>query len=348
MTLNTRLVYVNYWSRVRPEAKDIEKEYNKNIGKIVTKPVLGSEYTYNAKSLSKVDFVVFSKNAIQMSRKPEEEKYTSFKIPKRSGGFRTIEAPCDELKTVQQEMVKALEATGWLHSNNAHGFVKNRNCKTSVQVHQKNKSRWFLKMDIHDFFGSTTKEMIKEAFNENSRLCEISEYRVNSILDICTKNGVLPQGAPTSPIMCNIVMNKYDYYINRYCAKHGLVYTRYADDILISSRVKWDYKETVEFIKETLNPYTISENKTRFGSFNGRNWNLGMMYTNDYKITVGHHKKHILKCAVHNFCTKEETRSLETYYNLMGQLAYCKYIEPDYEWFKWAETEMLQYKPTTN
>lgn len=337
-----RIIYLNYWSKLRDNT---EKEISYNQGRVATKPILYSEYTpkesvYNEGS----KFWTYEWNYGTI-RNRNTELYHSFQIPKHSGGYRTITAPCDELKELQKKVVKTIEKMGWLPSNNAHGFVKKRNCKTALEVHQKHKSRWFLKLDIHDFFGSTTSLMITEALKKNGVTCTLSDSCMDKLVNIVTLDGRVPQGAPTSPMICNIVMNEYDYKIQKYCHKNGLIYTRYADDILISSRVDWNWIETISAVQKILAPYTIAENKIRYGSFNGRNWNLGIMYTNQYKLTVGHERKHKLKCAVHNYCTKPECRSAETFYNLLGQLAYCKYIEPEYEWFTWAQIELNQFKP---
>lgn len=342
----SELIYVNYLSKNRCDAEDMEREARYNLNRIATKRVLDEDYNASVNARKAIRHI--AQNSWDWDHAPRT--YTTFRIPKRSGGYREISAPTDNLKQRQKKLLKFIYESRWLPNNAAHGFTKMRNCKTSLQVHQKHKSRWFLKMDIHDFFGTTTWELVENAISENAFWCAIPKYTYSGIRNICFKevNGVdvLPQGAPTSPVLCNLVMSSYDYKIQKYCHKKGLIYTRYADDILISSRVDFDWKEVQDFIQELLKPYTIAEAKTRYGNFNGRNWNLGIMYTNDYKLTVGHKRKHNLKCAVHNYCTKEELRTAEQFYKLQGQLAYCRYIEPDYEWFDWAMTELEQFRPT--
>ena len=88
----------------------------------------------------------------------------------------------------------------------------------------------------------------------------------------------LPQGSPASPIMSNIYLLEFDYLLTellRNLNKH-FVYTRYADDILISSREMFGWREVVRLVEELLTPYdlTLNKDKIRYGSKNGRNWNL--------------------------------------------------------------------------
>lgn len=325
------VVYINYLSRPRNNS---EKEKNWVTNRIATKKVLREDIT---KTMPMKQFYFGNPG----------DHYITFQIPKRNGTMRTIEAPDERLKPVQQDMLKYFtKILKMLPHNAAHGFTANRNCKTALEVHRKHKSRWFLKVDIHDFFGSTTEAMVAEAFANTYPTCNASTWTKNSWTKICTKDGKVPQGAPTSPFICNLVMIPYDMKIQNYCHKNGLIYTRYADDILISSRCDWDWRETLTFLKKCLSPYTLSEDKTRYGNFNGRNWNLGIMYNNQYRLTIGHEKKNIIKVRVHNFLTKPETRTDKEWYSLMGTLSYAKYIEPDYEKFDWWMTQLSQFRPT--
>jgi RNA-directed DNA polymerase len=147
---------------------------------------------------------------------------------------------------------------------------------------------------------------------------------------LCTRNGETPQGAPTSPMITNMVMVPNDVAITKYCKEHDLVYTRYADDILISSRVSFDWEQVQQDIQNILQNYELKTEKTRYGSFNGRNWNLGLMYNNKGEITVGHKKKQLVKNMIHNYLTKPAQKTYENWYNLVGTVGYCAYIEPEY------------------
>jgi hypothetical protein len=100
---------------------------------------------------------------------------------------------------------------------------------------------------------------------------------------------------------------------------------------LITSPTSFETAPVIQNIKDVLDGfYVINEEKTRYGSFNGRNWNLGLMYNNKFEITVGHAKKKLIKNLVHNFLTKSECHTITNWSHLMGVVGYCAYIEPEY------------------
>ena len=331
------MIYINYLSKVRNKIgmsnEELQRELEYNKGRIATK-------TLPNINRIKVDHTRITLPTNRLYRIAQRFKYISedidsmyytFQIPKRSGGMREICAPNDDLKQVQNEILKILtKDMKFLPHNAAHGFTKKRNCKTALQVHQAHGSRWFLKLDIKDFFPNTTTEVLKDAMNKVYPFCTMKPEVQDTLIEICTREGATPQGAPTSPMLTNMVMVPKDVAITKYCKEHGLVYTRYADDILISSRVMFDWRQVQFDIKQMLGDYEIKEEKTRFGSFNGRNWNLGLMYNNKGEITVGHKKKQLVKNMLHNYMTKEEQHTYENWYKLLGTIGYCAYIEPKY------------------
>lgn len=346
-------VYLNYVSkpRVMNTPEEQKREFRTNNGKIVTKPIWKDDFRGKRKSGWEYRTV----GNLNWLLRTIDVSYETFQIPKHSGGLRTITTPNNELKALQRRFLKIVHdknEMNWKESNNSHGFTKHKNIKTANEVHLKHKSRWFLKVDIHDFFGSTTEEMVRKALKENVPFCFLDSNIIDGIVKLVTYHGIVPQGAPTSPWVCNLVMNSYDYKIQKYCKENGIIYTRYADDMLFSSEIKWDYTKTLAKVKKILDPYTISEHKTRFGSFNGRNWNLGIMYTHDNNgnmiLSIGHEKKHYLKIAVHNYVTKEDSRSDAVYYKIMGQLAFGRFIEPNNETLKRLEEQMKPLRPATH
>ena len=94
-------------------------------------------------------------------------------------------------------------------------------------------------------------------------------------------NGRLPQGSPISPLITNIMMIPIDLEIAKWCReqKPHLVYTRYADDILISSEFNFKWHEVqlklIEILKKFETPFSLNAEKTRYGSSAGRNWKSG-------------------------------------------------------------------------
>ena len=347
-------VIINYYSKTRNSFNMSEEEFNKglayNQNRIVSKIVDRDKIRPSREILDQMEKFeqLINTKWLELQDMPEARRviepneewrleyagmYHEFQIPKHSGGFRTISAPSDELKAAQHAiLVMMTHKLKYLPSNNTHGFTKHRNCKTALEVHQAKGSRWFLKMDIKDFFPNTTAEKLDEALKTTYPFCLMSAWSRSKLIQICTVEGCLPQGAPTSPLLTNMVMGFVDKEINDYCKEHGYVYTRYADDVLISSKYRFDKEEVVAHVGGCVaaKGYELKLEKTRYGSFNGRNWNLGLMFNNQGKITVGHEKKHKVKVMLHNYLTKEDQHTEENKYKLIGIIGYCRYIEPEY------------------
>ena len=332
------MVYVNYLSKVRNKIgmteEQLQKEIEYNRGRIVTKQVKRDDVRITRdqmKLFNDISKAIITFNLAHNISYGYNEMYRTFQIPKRSGGFREICAPEEELKQIQHAVMRMItKGLRFLPHNAAHGFTKKRNCKTSLQVHQAAKSRWFLKLDIKDFFPNTSFGNILTAMDNVYPFCAMDRALKETIAMLCTRNGETPQGAPTSPMITNMVMVANDVAITEYCKENNLIYTRYADDILISSKVSFDWEKVQQDIQNILKHYELKTEKTRYGSFNGRNWNLGLMYNNQGKITVGHKKKQLVKNLVHNYMTKPECKTYENWYNLIGTVGYCAYIEPEY------------------
>jgi hypothetical protein len=124
------------------------------------------------------------------------------------------------------------------------------------------------------------------------------KVELEKAISLCVLKGVLPQGTPISPLITNIMMIPVDHRLSnglRDFNGQSFVYTRYADDFLISSKYDFEHKKVEKLLIDTLAefeaPFTIKSEKTRYGSSAGSNWNLGVMLNKDNNITVGYRKK---------------------------------------------------------
>ena len=266
-----------------------------------------------------------------------KEFYDVFKIPKASGGYRTLEAPKGLLKENMYYVLDLLKLFGAVYHDCAYAYIPKRDCRKALQRHLDNKSCWFLKLDLKDFFGSINPEFLEKSlnqllvFNEAYLNSELKETFFKTIKEIAFLNNKLPQGTPLSPILTNMLMVPIDHAIRQALPKE-YIYTRYADDLLISKRTDFsnDKESIVNTIKDILKdtPLKINDTKTRYGSKNGKNFNLGIMYNKDMCLTVGHRRKRKLKAMVHAYMTSDPT--LEDTRSLAGELSYLHNIEPDY------------------
>jgi hypothetical protein len=269
-------------------------------------------------------------------------QYEHFAIPKHSGGLRHISAPNAEIKELQSIIVDFFRwRTRSLEHQCAYAYVRGRCTKDALITHQHNDARWFLKLDLKDFFPSCTKPFIMKQLIQLYPLNFLDETKLGQVIDVCLLDGGLPQGAPTSPIITNLIMLPIDFHLNKRMynfKKSRYTYTRYADDLLISNQYNFKYTDVVAMIKEVLHEqgatFQINDTKTRYGSASGRNWNLGLMFTNKGNITVGHKRKRRVKSMLSNFFRdntgSDATWSKEDTQILLGEVAYIKQIEPDY------------------
>lgn len=270
---------------------------------------------------------------------PKEQLYYAFRIPKHSGGLRTINAPMEHFKTALSEVKHLFEShINCLPHNAAYAYIKQRSTIQAIQQHKNNESNWFLKIDLKDFFPSCTPTLIySQLLKLYPFACcpEKTQNLLYKIIDICCLNNGLPQGTPMSPILTNLLMVSYDFDIQNYLINKDnfFIYTRYADDILISSKIKFKWSEIVDDLKHILQPFIIHSEKVRFGSKSGRNWNLGLMLNKDNNITLGFKEKRNLNAMLNNFLQdfKENNPwSKDDTYYLQGKISYLNQIEPDY------------------
>lgn len=153
--------------------------------------------------------------------------YHEFTIPKRSGGRRRILAPDRELKALQRGILRRLLARLRVHEA-AMGFERGRSIVTNALAHRG--QAVVLRFDIRDFFPSTSAKRIGRYF----RRIGWNRPATRLLLRLCTHDGGLPQGAPTSPRLSNLVNYRLDARLSGMATRLGAVYTRYADDITIS------------------------------------------------------------------------------------------------------------------
>jgi hypothetical protein len=154
--------------------------------------------------------------------------YTRFTIPKRrGGGLRQIEAPGDKLKDLQRRVLRRLLAPLPAHPS-ATGFVRGRSIVHNARPHAARGV--VINLDLADFFFTITAQRVTQVFAALGWNAEAAEI----LSRICTLEGRLPQGAPTSPALSNLACRKLDVRLARLVARWDGRYTRYADDITIS------------------------------------------------------------------------------------------------------------------
>ncbi len=207
--------------------------------------------------------------------------YRRFRKPKKKGGFRYIYAPCNELKHVQEALLRFFYK--WRTSYSLFGFQPGRSPEQGVKSHLlENKTpRWLLKLDLEDAFPSVTSDILEKMFYgmlskgffaEHETEEEIGEECVSLLVKLTTYQGRLIQGAPTSPYLLNLVLSRTGLVekISAICQDRAqpFKFSIYADDFAISSsKDKIPKAKIIKAIEATgffkVNPRKITLNRIR-------------------------------------------------------------------------------------
>lgn len=235
---------------ISDDVKSLLEEYTKRLTENNV-PVI-----YNLRHLRKY-LSIKKKDQDKLFGDYRVSSYREFYIPKKSGGFRKIQAPSDFLET-RQLWVKENILDKIKFSDCAKGFKKETSIVDNAKEHCNKK--YVLNIDLQNFFPSINYSKVFKLF------CYIGYNREVSHLltKLCTnEQDVLPQGAPTSPCISNLVNVKLDKRLSCFAKSIGGVYTRYADDITISSNSNpFKYIQTITKIVNEEG-YQLNNKKTR-------------------------------------------------------------------------------------
>ena len=178
-------------------------------------------------SLNLVDSELYIKKLYSISNNIEDN-YKVFKIKKSNGSFRKIYEPNSTLKYIQRQILKNILENKKV-SKYATAYQKGKSLKENAQIHIGKKI--ILKLDIKNYFDSIS-------FYSIYNNCFPIEYFPKGIgmllTYLCTYNGYLPQGAPTSAYISNLVMKDFDDELGSWCEINNISYTRYSDDMTFS------------------------------------------------------------------------------------------------------------------
>lgn len=256
--------------------------------------------------------------------------YREFNIPKRIGGTRTIMAPYPSLKYIQNWIYDKILKKQKTHFC-AHGFVRTRSILSNAYVHSN--CNMLLKMDIHDFFGSIPQNYIINYFNKQLGYSLNVSWILSSL---CCLDGHLPQGAPTSPILSNLISLSFDRRLYRLSKRFGLKYTRYADDIAFSGdKIPSTFAKYVEQIAKNCG-YEINSTKTRLYSDGGSKIIAGVSLATgkpriprDYRRKLRQELHFVQKYGLSAHIKHQKIRQANYPESLLGKINYWLSIEPE-------------------
>jgi retron-type reverse transcriptase len=157
--------------------------------------------------------------------------YRAVEIPKRSGGTRTLQIPDDATKKLQRLILRRILRNLRSHPA-AHAYERGRSIVTNARHHAG--QQYVLKFDLEDFFPSTSEHRVERYF----RRIGWSRKAAKILTRLTVHEEGLPQGAPTSPRLSNLLNFKLDAALQHRAHRWDATYTRYADDITISVTIR--------------------------------------------------------------------------------------------------------------
>ncbi len=268
--------------------------------------------------------------------------YHELVLAKKNGGVRVINAPASSLKRVQRKILDGI-LSHFPVSEYATAYRANGNLVKNASVHCGKK--YLLKLDISDFFGSIQFYMVQSTVFNTYFFPKQIGYMLTSL---CCVDGVLPQGAPTSPCLSNLVLRHFDRVMGAWCKKSGIDYTRYCDDITFSGNEPL-YKAYVKAkaMLEDMGLY-LNEKKTRFITNASRQIVTGLTVNEKVSVSADYKRKlrqdvyYALKFGLENsviysgkseFIEDNHVNAEKYYCHLVGRISYVLQIEPDNEYF---------------
>ena len=216
--------------------------------------------------------LIGSASIIDMANHPHDF-YFNFKLPKKSGGYRNISAPYAPLKIKQRWILDNI-LTKLPSSHNVTSYKKETNIINNASCHYDQKI--VLCLDIKDFFPSINTSMVNAIFSGAGYNQQVSAL----LTKLCILDNSVPQGAPTSPAISNLVLKKEDDRIARFIYKHRIHYTRYADDMTFSG--DFNPNMIIKFVEQILdeNGFKLNHKKTRIMRKDNRQLVTGIIVNN--------------------------------------------------------------------
>ncbi|HGX3642182.1 TPA: retron Ec67 family RNA-directed DNA polymerase/endonuclease [Escherichia coli] len=245
--------------------------------------------------------------------------YSQFTIKKKNGSDRHISAPDPELKEIQsrlsdllQDCLNNIRENSKEDNNFSHGFERNRSIITNAEKHKSKK--WVLNIDLSNFFDEFNFGRVRGYFLKNKNFSLNTELST-LIAKIACHQDKLPQGSPCSPVITNLILVSLDRRLSNLCNRVGCTYTRYADDITISTNKKEFPRNIIKshnensidlnknFLKEIISSgFQINLNKLRLFDRKCRQEVTGLTVNRFVNVDNKYAKK--IRAMAHSLFTK--------------------------------------------
>jgi len=270
--------------------------------------------------------------------------YVSYKMKKKTGGFRTIDVPSKGMKFVQRWILRDILYKLRI-SKYSHGFIPGRSIATNAQNHVGKKL--VMGIDLKNFFPSIKFARVNGFFESIGYNESISTI----FAELCTFKWQLPQGAPTSPMISNLIASRLDSRLSRLCKLNRLEYSRYADDITISGGKSLPRYKPLIFGIIIEEGFEINLSKVRVKGRGSRQSVTGLT-VND-KISIGRVKKRRIKSIVHKIVENgaiEANENNDPFFKEMiyGNISFVNVVEPKFAQTLIKKLNLVNWKEFTD
>lgn len=267
-----------------------------------------------------------------------ESNYNVYKIKKSNGTYRTIYAPKPLLKNIQRKILKNILNNKEI-SPYAKAYHKGIKLKDNAYPHMNKKT--ILKLDIVDFFENINfYDIYNSCFNQPY----FPESIGHLLTYLCTYESRLPQGAPTSSYISNLVMKEFDSEIGEYCKLRDISYTRYSDDMTFSG--DFNPRELITKVRKMLYKLNLKINNKKIHIINnsqqqnvtGLVVNKKIQTTSNYRNKIRQEIYYIKKFGLSNHLNRINQQNESKYLDsLYGKILYALSIDS-------TNKEFIKYK----
>lgn len=258
--------------------------------------------------------------------------YKQYPILKHDGTERIIYQPSRALKSIQRMLVRSVISKAPIHEA-ATAYKKGASIKRNAELHRE--TAFTIRVDFSDFFPSFKRQDVRKFLESINQVQSMGfdQRDIKFILDVCLRYDETAIGAPSSPAITNAMMFPFDKAMSDFCLNNELIYTRYADDMFISSNEKDKLNDIEKLIEDCVKidgipNLSINKNKTIHLSRKGHRSITGLVITTDYKISMGRSRKRYIRSLVHLYFDK--TLAPEKRGELEGLLAFAHDVEPTF------------------
>lgn len=273
--------------------------------------------------------------------------YRRVQLPKKSGGFRTLSVPDEVLKTIQRRIAEVLlshmpvsgYATAYRFGSSTLGNASPHTGKALV-----------LKLDILHFFDSIRYRDVKDA----AFPAEIYGEPLRILLAmLCYYQDALPQGAPSSPAITNILLYAFDEYVGAWCRQRQIAYTRYCDDLTFSG--DFDPAQVIDLVRLELGKMGLLLNgqKTRLQRPGQQQTVTGLVVNERPRVSAAYRRRlrqelyYCRKFGIQSHLQKTGIKLSEEAYRqrLLGKVNYVLQTDPNSADMQEARKWLLQTVP---